>query len=213
MTEEPTPEAPARKSMLPFILVGVVLVALGVVIAVWQVGGDDDDDGPDYEADCRLVEEKAPDLGPAQAQLLSGIQAGPGAGQDEATEGIDDASVVFQEMADELTDREFADDLSEFADTSARANQAMQDRDLAAMAAEVPNLTAFLPLAVEWLDDHCPRWLGPGQWGEPGSEPTGPTDVPSFPTGFPSGVPSLPSDFPSLPSDFPTLSSLPTPPG
>jgi hypothetical protein len=33
------------------------------------------------------------------------------------------------------------------------------------MTAEILNLTAFPPAAVEWLDENFPRWLGPGQWG------------------------------------------------
>lgn len=208
MTEEARPAAEARQrnSALPFIIAGVVLVALGIVIAVWR---ESRDDGPDYAADCRLAEEKAPDLGPAQSALISSLQAGPGADQHQAAAGIDGASDVFREIADGLTDRQFAAELIEVADAMDRVNEARQERDLSAMIDQVQPLIDFVPAAVSWLDEHCPRWLGPGQWGEPGSDPTLSTELPSLPTEFPTGVPS---ELPTLPSDFTSLPGMPTSP-
>lgn len=150
------------------------------------------------------MEEKAPDLGPAQAGLLTEMRgSSPGSDKGEAAANVDDQAQVFRDMADRMTDREFAAEIDDYADSSERIARGMRDRDLGVLMAETATLVSFLQKAPVWLDEHCPRWLGPGQWGEPGSTPTGPTELPTdivtaIPTGLPSDMPTaLTSDPPA----------------
>jgi len=202
MTDELVSEPQKRKSVWPFVAVGVVLMAVGLGLALWKVTEDDE---PDYEADCALIEEKAPDLGPALAEILAGLERGQSEGREETVEGVGKANEVYRDMADDLTDRDFAEELDAFADRSDKIADGMREGNLNVAASELPEIMSFGNTAVKWLDEHCPRWVGPGQWGEPGSDPTGPTELPTFPTDI-----SMPTDLPSLPSELPSMPSLPS---
>jgi len=145
MTDELVSEPEKKKSVWPFVAVGVVLMAVGLGLALWKVT---DDDEPDYEADCALIEEKVPDLGPALSEIFAGIEQGYSDGRDETLEGVDKANEVYRDMADDLTDRDFADELDAFADRSDKIADGMKEGNLNVAASELPKIMSFGNTAV-----------------------------------------------------------------
>jgi hypothetical protein len=202
-TPVPAQQADRSRSTRLLVVAAVLLLVAAIGLGLWAWLGGRDEDGPDYEADCALMEEKAPDLGPSQAGLLSEMRgSSPGSDKSEAAANVDEQAQVFRDMADGMTDREFAAEIEEYADSSERIAQGMRERDIGVLMGELSTLTSFVREAPRWLDEHCPRWLGPGQWGEPGSTPTGPTELPTdLLTEIPTDLPSLPSTDSTPPPD------------
>ncbi|MEP9381793.1 hypothetical protein [Nocardioides sp. KR10-350] len=197
--------------MVPLVAAGVVLLLIAVGIALWAWLGRGE--GPDYAADCAAIERAAPDFGNDLATLVSLNQTGAGA--DERLAQLPRTADRLRKLGGQMTDESFGTALQHAADDIDSAQTALQKRDLQGGIAALRRLVPFISTEVKFLDDHCPRWLGPGQWGEPGSTPTGPTGLPTdlLPSSIPSDLPTdLPSDLPTdLPSDLPSdLPDLPT---
>ncbi|WP_154402565.1 PT domain-containing protein [Nocardioides speluncae] len=201
--------AERRRGTLLLVIGAVGLLVLALVLGLLAWLGDDDS-GPDYAADCALIEEKGPELGSPLTEMTAQSQQGAGADPGERAGSMEEQAQIFREMADGMTDREMAEAIEDYADASDRIAQATRDRDIGAMTREIPVLSRILRELPPWLDEHCPRWLGPGQWGEPGSTPTAPTGLPTgLPTDFPTGgATGAPTELPSMPS----LPSIPSPP-
>jgi hypothetical protein len=176
---------------------GILLVLLGILLGLWLWLGGDDESGPDHAADCRMMEDEAPEFGD-ELGMLTDLTA-PHA---ERVDAMHDTADQFQSMADQLTDREFAEQMDDAATAMHRAGDALEKRDLTTAPGELDRIITFYGPAYEFLDGNCERWIGPGQWDEPGTSPTGPTDfptaLPTLPTGLPTAMPSMPS-MPSKP--------------
>lgn len=222
MTDEPTtdqspdqsPDEPPGKprDRTTWLLVGLALVLVLAAIGLWLwLGNDGPDDGPDYAADCAMVEQKAPEFGNDLAAMFALQQTG--ASPESQMKQMPNVTGKFRTLADDLTDRAFAHDIEDAMDASDNAMEALSSRDMAAATTSMKKMIPFIKKEASWLDKHCARWIGPGQWGKPGSKPTGlpslpavmPSDMPSMPS-----MPALPSNLPSgLPSDMPSMPDMP----
>ncbi|MEQ7008778.1 hypothetical protein ABN028_21630 [Actinopolymorpha sp. B17G11] len=206
MTEElpPEPREPRRRATTWLVIAAVMLLVAGVGIGLWALYGGGN--GPDYAADCRMIENEAPEFG----QDMMALQQ-MGADKVARREWLTRQAKHLRELADKLTDREFARDIYAGVDAVEAMQEDLENGDMASLNKGMQSLKTLFESAVTFLDTHCERWLGPGQWGTPGTKPTGPTDFPTadLPTDFPTDLPSdLPTDFPTDLRSVPPLPSL-----
>jgi cell division septation protein DedD len=195
-----------RKTRPPWLLIaGVMLLLAAGAIGLWAWLGPDDDDGPDYVADCQMIENEAPEFGDEIALLMN-----PTAPHQDRVGAANDAADQFTTIADQLTDRQFANQMAAAANAMRQTGDALEIRDLSVMTAEMKQLAPFYGQFYNFLDQHCERWLGPGQWGQPGTTPTGPTEIPTSLPSMPTGEPRMPT-MPPVPS-HPPVPKTPPPP-
>jgi hypothetical protein len=192
----PRRPGPARSSVA-LGLAGTLLIAGGVVFAVWAWVFTEP--AAAVSADCELLQAEVPEFG----EDLQALQSAAG-DLDKMAAAIEQAADHFRDIGERLEDEEFGSDLIEGGDAADKAVERLRAGDLAGGVTALPPLMQLVDSAYTFLDNNCPNWLGPGQWTTPGQPtPSLPSDLPSLPE-----LPSLPTDLPSLP-ELPSLPTLP----